>query len=41
MLIDETLAALPLDSGGEAPLATHAAPDSPLVLTVGSASKIF
>ncbi len=41
LLVDETLAELPLPGPGAAPLAAHGAADSPLVLTIGSASKIF
>jgi DNA-binding transcriptional MocR family regulator len=39
LLIDETLAELTLDGPGEAPVAAHGAPDSALVITVGSAAK--
>jgi DNA-binding transcriptional MocR family regulator len=41
LLIDETLADLALDGQREAPVAAHGGADSPLVLTVGSASKTF
>ncbi|TQM15463.1 PLP-dependent aminotransferase family protein [Pseudonocardia kunmingensis] len=41
LLVDETLAELALDGQVVTPLAAHGAPDSPLVLTVGSASKTF
>jgi DNA-binding transcriptional MocR family regulator len=41
LLIDETLADLALDGQRIAPVAAHGAPDSPLVLTIGSASKTF
>jgi DNA-binding transcriptional MocR family regulator len=39
LLIDETLAELTLDGPGETPVAAHGAPDSALVITVGSAAK--
>jgi len=41
LLIDETLAELNLDVPAEPSVATHGALDSPLVLTIGSASKVF
>jgi DNA-binding transcriptional MocR family regulator len=41
LLVDETLAELSLAGPAELPVAAHGAADSPLVLTVGSASKIF
>jgi DNA-binding transcriptional MocR family regulator len=41
LLVDETLAELALEGQVVAPLAAHGAADSPLVLTVGSASKAF
>jgi DNA-binding transcriptional MocR family regulator len=41
MLVDETLAELALDAPRVAPVAAHGATDSPLVLTIGSASKVF
>lgn len=41
LLVDETLAELPLDAPPLPPLASYGAADSPLVVTVGSASKIF
>lgn len=41
LIVDETLAELPLNGTGAHPLAAHGAADSPLVLTVGSASKVF
>ena len=41
LLIDETLAELTFVGPGEAPVATHGAPDSPLVITVGSAAKVL
>lgn len=41
LLVDETLAELALDGPAERPVAAHGAADSPLVLTTGSASKIF
>lgn len=41
LLVDETLADLALDGQDVTPLAAHGAADSPLVLTVGSASKTF
>jgi DNA-binding transcriptional MocR family regulator len=40
LIVDETLTELTLDGPPAVPVATHA-PDSSLVLTVGSASKIF
>lgn len=40
LIVDESLAELRLDGPAELPLAAHGAPDSPLVLTVGSASKM-
>jgi DNA-binding transcriptional MocR family regulator len=40
LVVDETLAELPLDVPAPVPVATHA-PDSPLVITIGSASKVF
>ncbi len=41
VLVDETLAELALDGPAAAPVAAHGAADSPLVLSVGSASKVF
>jgi hypothetical protein len=41
LLIDETLAELTLAGQGEAPVAVHGAPDSALVITVGSAAKVL
>lgn len=41
LVIDETLAELNLDGPGGRPVAAHGAADSPLVLTVGSVSKVF
>ncbi|WP_308282497.1 MocR-like transcription factor YczR [Pseudonocardia nigra] len=41
LVVDETLAELALDTSPVRPVAAHGAADSPLVLTVGSASKIF
>jgi DNA-binding transcriptional MocR family regulator len=41
LLVDETLADLALDGQQRTPVAAHGAADSPLVLTIGSASKIF
>lgn len=41
LLIDETLAELALDGPGEAPVAAHGAPDSALVITIGSAAKVL
>lgn len=41
LVVDETLAELPLDGPAPRPVAAHGGADSPLVLTVGSASKIF
>ncbi|MDN5861619.1 MAG: PLP-dependent aminotransferase family protein [Pseudonocardia sp.] len=41
VVADETLAELWFDEAPPAPLAAHGGLDSPLVLTVGSASKIF
>ncbi|WP_433276052.1 PLP-dependent aminotransferase family protein [Pseudonocardia xinjiangensis] len=41
LLIDETLAELTLDGPSVAPVASFGAADSPLVLTIGSASKVF
>jgi DNA-binding transcriptional MocR family regulator len=41
LLVDETLAELALDRPPVRPVAAHGAADSPLVLTIGSASKIF
>jgi DNA-binding transcriptional MocR family regulator len=41
LLIDETLAELTLGGPGEAPVAAHGAPDSALVITVGSAAKVL
>ena len=40
LLVDESLAELNLDVPAERPVAAHGAADSPLVLTVGSASKM-
>jgi hypothetical protein len=41
LLVDETLAELALDDAPLPPVAAHGAADSPLVLTIGSASKVF
>jgi DNA-binding transcriptional MocR family regulator len=41
LLIDETLAELTFVGPGEAPVAAHGAPDSALVITVGSAAKVL
>jgi DNA-binding transcriptional MocR family regulator len=41
LLIDETLAELNLDVPAERSVAAHGAVDSPLVLTIGSASKLL
>ncbi|MGE0299755.1 PLP-dependent aminotransferase family protein [Pseudonocardia sp.] len=41
LIVDETLSELTLDGPDIAPVAAHGAPDSPLLVTVGSASKIF
>jgi DNA-binding transcriptional MocR family regulator len=41
LLIDETLAELTLVGPGETPVAAHGAPDSALVITVGSAAKVL
>ena len=41
LLIDETLAELTLAGPGETPVAAHGAPDSALVITVGSAAKVL
>jgi DNA-binding transcriptional MocR family regulator len=41
LLIDETLAELALDGPSVPPVASFGAADSPLVLTIGSASKVF
>ena len=41
LLIDETLAELTLTGSGEMPVAAHGAPDSALVITVGSAAKVL
>jgi len=41
LLIDETLAELALDGPGVPPVAAHGAPDSALVVTVGSAAKVL
>jgi DNA-binding transcriptional MocR family regulator len=41
LLVDETLAELTLDGPGLPPVAAHGAVESPLVLTIGSASKVF
>lgn len=41
LVADETLAELPLRGPVPRPLAAHGGADSPLVLTVGSASKVF
>ena len=41
LLVDETLAELTLAGPGEAPVAAHGAPDSALVITVGSAAKVL
>jgi DNA-binding transcriptional MocR family regulator len=40
LLVDESLAELNLDVPAEQPLAAHGAAESPLVLTIGSASKM-
>ena len=40
IVLDETLAELPLDVPAPGPVAAHA-PDSALVITIGSASKVF
>uniref|UniRef100_UPI0015F0C6D2 aminotransferase-like domain-containing protein n=1 Tax=Pseudonocardia pini TaxID=2758030 RepID=UPI0015F0C6D2 len=40
VVIDETLTELPLDVAAPGPVAAHA-PDSALVITIGSASKVF
>lgn len=41
LLVDETLAELSLDGATARPVAAHGAADSALVLTIGSASKVF
>jgi len=41
LLIDETLAELTLVGSSEAPVAAHGAPDSALVITIGSAAKVL
>jgi hypothetical protein len=41
LLIDETVAEVALDGAAPTPVAAHGAAESSLVLTVGSASKIF
>lgn len=41
LLVDETVAEVALDGAALTPVAAHGAADSSLVLTVGSASKIF
>jgi hypothetical protein len=41
LLVDETLAELGLEGPPARPVAAHGAADSPLVLTIGSASKVF
>jgi DNA-binding transcriptional MocR family regulator len=41
LLVDETLTELGLEAPLVPPVAAHGATDSPLVLTIGSASKIF
>ncbi|MFC5992652.1 PLP-dependent aminotransferase family protein [Pseudonocardia hispaniensis] len=41
LVVDETLAELSLSVPSPVPVAAHGAADSPLVLTIGSASKIF
>jgi DNA-binding transcriptional MocR family regulator len=41
LVTDETLAELPLHGPAPRPLAAHGGADTPLVLTVGSASKVF
>ncbi|MGI5127319.1 PLP-dependent aminotransferase family protein [Pseudonocardia sp. CA-107938] len=41
MIVDETLAELWLEEAPPPPVAAHGAVDSPLVLTIGSASKVF
>ena len=40
LVVDETLTELPLDVPAPEPVARHA-PDSPLLITIGSASKVF
>ncbi|GAA1878629.1 PLP-dependent aminotransferase family protein [Pseudonocardia ailaonensis] len=40
LIVDETLTELSLDVPAPVPVAVHA-PDSPLVITIGSASKVF
>ena len=41
LLIDETLAELTLVGSSELPVAAHGAPDSALVITIGSAAKVL
>ena len=41
LLIDETLAELTLVGSSEVPVAAHGAPDSALVITIGSAAKVL
>jgi DNA-binding transcriptional MocR family regulator len=41
LIVDETLAELDLDAPRVPPVAAYGAADSPLVLTIGSASKVF
>jgi DNA-binding transcriptional MocR family regulator len=41
LLVDETLAELPLPGPALPPLAAHGGADSPLVVTIGSAAKVF
>ncbi|MGQ0573785.1 MAG: MocR-like transcription factor YczR [Pseudonocardia sp.] len=41
LLVDETVAEVALDGEAASPVAAHGAVDSSLVLTVGSASKVF
>jgi DNA-binding transcriptional MocR family regulator len=41
LLVDETLAELPLDGRQVTPVAAFGAAESPLVLSIGSASKVF
>jgi DNA-binding transcriptional MocR family regulator len=41
LIVDETLAELRLDGPSVRPVAAYGAADSPLVLTIGSASKVF
>lgn len=41
LIVDETLAELSLDAPPPPPVAAHGGADSPLVVTIGSASKVF